>query len=286
MLPAPVRRPLRGVPLARGAPGPPAGARGSRPAASPPARPRRRFRSSSRCRSSGGYSASSPAAISARPEWRATSGGEPQAAASAATMPNASGNADGVTPTSASGHRCARWRCSSGPVKSTRHPARRRLELVAHVAPNPTITAARPGCGRAPRRAGATPFSSAEPADEDDGRARRRRGTLPGARRCPSSGSRWLCASGGFGGSRSASASSAGSASSRGRGLKLVDVDAGRDDVDAVEVRRPARDLLDHPLDVLRAGEDGLRRVERLPRPVGRAPRCRASRTRAPSRAP
>ena len=57
-----------------------------------------------------------PSAISARPEWRATSGGEPQAAASAATIPNASGKIDGVTPlTSASAHRCARWRCSRRP---------------------------------------------------------------------------------------------------------------------------------------------------------------------------
>ena len=45
----------------------------------------------------GGYSSSSPAAIVARPEWRATSGGEPAAAASAATIPNASGKIDGTT---------------------------------------------------------------------------------------------------------------------------------------------------------------------------------------------
>src|SRR5207244_3791393 len=44
-----------------------------------------------RWRSLGGYSSSSPAATSARPECRATSGGQPHAAASAATMPNASG---------------------------------------------------------------------------------------------------------------------------------------------------------------------------------------------------
>ena len=73
---------------------------------------------SSRC--CGGYSASSPSAISDRPEWRATSGGEPAAPASAATMPNASGKIDGTTVTSASGRRCARCRCSSGPVNSVR----------------------------------------------------------------------------------------------------------------------------------------------------------------------
>ena len=58
-----------------------------------------------RWRYSGGYSASSPSAISCRPEWRATSGGEPAAAASAATMPNASGKIDGTTVTFASGSR-------------------------------------------------------------------------------------------------------------------------------------------------------------------------------------
>ena len=86
-----------------------------------------------RWRCSGGYSASSPSAISARPEWRATSGGEPAAAASAATIPNASGKIDGTTVTSASGSRWTRWRCSSGPVKSVRG-GRQPLELLAVVA--------------------------------------------------------------------------------------------------------------------------------------------------------
>ena len=50
-----------------------------------------------RCRSSGGYASSSPWAISSSPECRATSGGQPAAAASAATIPNASGKIDGTT---------------------------------------------------------------------------------------------------------------------------------------------------------------------------------------------
>ena len=43
---------------------------------------------------------------------------DPPAAASAATMPNASGKIDGTTVTSVSGTRLTRWRCSNGPVKS------------------------------------------------------------------------------------------------------------------------------------------------------------------------
>ena len=46
---------------------------------------------------SDGYAASIPSATSSRPEWRATSGGQPAAAASAATIPNASGKIEGTT---------------------------------------------------------------------------------------------------------------------------------------------------------------------------------------------
>ena len=46
--------------------------------------------------------------------------GAPVAAASAATIPNASGKIDGTTLSSASGSRCTRCRCSSGPEKSVR----------------------------------------------------------------------------------------------------------------------------------------------------------------------
>ena len=55
----------------------------------------------------GGSASSRPAATSARPEWRATTGGQPAAAASAATIPNASGKIDGTTQASAS---ASRWR--------------------------------------------------------------------------------------------------------------------------------------------------------------------------------
>ena len=55
------------------------------------------------------------------------------AAASAATMPNASGKIEGTTVTSVSGISAARWRCSSGPVKSARSGGEP-LELGAVVA--------------------------------------------------------------------------------------------------------------------------------------------------------
>src|SRR5262249_24915638 len=80
----------------------------------------------------------------ARPECRATTGGQPAAAASAATMPNASGNVDGTTHTSARFKRWRRWRCSSGPVKRTRSPSTSlaRFSSAARSSPNPPITSA------------------------------------------------------------------------------------------------------------------------------------------------
>ena len=54
-----------------------------------------------RCRSCSGYSASSPSATSASPECRATTGGHPAEAASAATIPKASGKMEGTTQASA-----------------------------------------------------------------------------------------------------------------------------------------------------------------------------------------
>ena len=99
----------------------------------------------------GGYSPCRPAAISAGPEGRATSGGEPHAAASAATMPNTSGKTDGTTLTSASGHRCARWRCCSGPVNRTSGPAR-------------AASSARAGPGRGPPPLPGRPLPAEPPA--------------------------------------------------------------------------------------------------------------------------
>ena len=77
-------------------------------AASTRGRRHRRSRSRRGRECSGGYSRSIPAATSARPECRATTGGTPAAAASAATMPNASGKIEGTTETSASGSRYRR----------------------------------------------------------------------------------------------------------------------------------------------------------------------------------
>ena len=70
-----------------------------------------------------GMPSSRPAAISASPECRATTGGQPAAAASAATMPNASGKIEGTTHASASASRWTRCRCSSAPVNRTSGPA-------------------------------------------------------------------------------------------------------------------------------------------------------------------
>ena len=51
------------------------------------------------------------------------------------------------------------------------------------------------------------------------------------------------------------------------RRTELVDVDAGRDDLDPIRVRPPAEDLLDNPPDVLRPDEHGASLGERLARP-------------------
>ena len=66
-------------------------------------------------------------------------------------------------------------------------------------------------------------------------------------------------------------------------GPELVHVDARRHDLDAVDV---ADDLLEHVADVLGARVDDLRAGERLGAPPRRGRGGRASRTRAPSRAP
>ena len=59
-------------------------------------------------------------ATSARPEWPATTGSAPHAAASAATMPNASGNVLGIASASAAGSTSASSSCSSRPAQCTR----------------------------------------------------------------------------------------------------------------------------------------------------------------------
>ena len=102
-----------------------------------------------------------------------------QSGASAATIP-ALGKIDGVTLTSAGAHRCARWRCSRGPVKRTGRPAAT-ASRSARPGPKPTTTARASTLGRveaAPHR-----FVAQLP-DVDDRRPRHRRGTLRAAPRC------------------------------------------------------------------------------------------------------
>ncbi len=66
-----------------------------------------RARSPSSGRAASGTTSESVAATSPSPLWRATTGNEPQAAASAATIPNASGNVLGTTIASVAGSRSA-----------------------------------------------------------------------------------------------------------------------------------------------------------------------------------
>jgi hypothetical protein len=70
-------------------------------------------------RTSPGTAAASARATSAIPEWPATTGSAPQAAASAATMPNASGNVLGIASASAAGSTSASSECSSRPAQWT-----------------------------------------------------------------------------------------------------------------------------------------------------------------------
>ena len=74
-------------------------------------------------RSSAGSAAASLAVTSASPECDADSGSSPQAAASAATMPNASGNVLGTTCASHAGSSHGRSEYSRRPVKTTRPAA-------------------------------------------------------------------------------------------------------------------------------------------------------------------
>ena len=76
-------------------------------------------------RSSSGNAGASVAVTSAIPEWPADSGSTPHAAASAATIPNASGKVLGITWASQAGSRSGRSSCSSRPVKWIRPAASR-----------------------------------------------------------------------------------------------------------------------------------------------------------------
>ena len=71
----------------------------------------------------GSSAGASVAVTSAIPEWLAESGSAPQAAASAATMPKASGKVLGMTCASQAGRRSGRSSCSSRPVKWMRSAA-------------------------------------------------------------------------------------------------------------------------------------------------------------------
>ena len=96
----------------------------------------------------------------------------------------------------------------------------------------------------------------------DDGRARRLRGTRRAARRCPrreAARSRCRDSAG-----RGEPPRAARRAPRRAAGPELLDVDAGRHLVDAIDV---ADDLLEHVADVRGADEDGLAPGERLSPP-------------------
>ena len=71
-------------------------------------------------RTSGGAAAASARATSAMPEWPATTGSAPHAAASAATIPNASGKVLGIAIASATGSTSVSSSCSSRPAQCTR----------------------------------------------------------------------------------------------------------------------------------------------------------------------
>ena len=79
---------------------------------------------SSHGRACSGTSAASAPVTSARPECAALTGRAPQAAASAATIPNASGNVMGTTWASQAGSSSASSGCSRRPVSATRSGSR------------------------------------------------------------------------------------------------------------------------------------------------------------------
>ena len=144
---------------------------------------RRRSRTTRGRGSAPGSASSSPAATSARPEWRATSGGEPAAAASAATIPNASGKIDGTTVDvgerqqmhevamlERAGEERALGGASASSVRAVRAEADDDEPRVERRA-SPRAAPARPSARSASRSRRRS--------------ARRRRGTPRAARRCP-----------------------------------------------------------------------------------------------------
>ena len=146
----------RGARRARARPG---RASARRPAWRRSARPRRGPTSKdSNGRSSAPARAPAWRVTSAIPEWPADSGSAPQAAASAATIPNASGNVLGITCASQAGSRSGRSSCSSRPVKCTRSAA-------AGAAAQPVAPGARRGTrsGTSARPAGRPPARARAP---------------------------------------------------------------------------------------------------------------------------
>ena len=73
--------------------------------------------------------------------------------------------------------------------------------------------------------------------------------------------------SGGFGGSQAGLGEQSGERLLAGARPEVVDVDTGRNEVRPVEPRPGAEHLGDHPTDVVRSRDDGLRRFEGLPCP-------------------
>ena len=152
-------------------------------------------------------------------------------------MPKASGKIDGTTVTSASGSRCTRWRCSSGPVKSVRGGAscfERRAVRAEADDDEPRVDVAH-------RRRAEPARPSARSASRSRRRsARRRRGTPRAARRCRRRAAARCPA---FGGSLRASSIRSASASSAALRRELVDVDARRDLEHALDL---ADDVFEH----------------------------------------
>ncbi len=182
-----------------------------------------------------------PAATSASPEWRATSGGQrrpPRPRRRPSRTPR--GRSRARPATSASGSRWTRWRCSSGPGEERPRPAR------CASSSSPVVAEADDDRPRVERRERLEQHLDALVLDQlpevDDRRRARRRRSARAARRCPRPGAApRRCR--GSAGRRRASSSSAASASLARLRAELVDVDAGRHLVDAVDV---ADDLLEH----------------------------------------
>ena len=112
----------------------------------------------SQSRASGGTTARSVRATSPIPEWFATTGSVPQAAASAATMPKASGNVLVIAIASAAGNRSATSSWASRPGERDASEPRRRFGADRYVR---AAGSSRPSSPRIARAASRSPSASA-----------------------------------------------------------------------------------------------------------------------------